>query len=335
MARKQFGAPLKTLDAMGETIIAGESYAGKMHHEALPLEKVELDIENPRQLCIVPKDIMEGVSEEDFDYERKIREIESIRSLSESIKSEGVLNPVIVYKEGDIYKLVAGERRVLASALAEMPTVPVKILPEKPDPARLAIIQWVENMEREDLSLWEKLRNIEKILVAMGGEYPYQDISPTSLGKALGYSKQRASIYLNIARGSELLKHSIQEGKLTNIKTAALIATTPDNMHSELLALAFNGLKTEGIRDYINASEQELKPSPAPSIESPKTKKIKFGQTESPKIAKDVLLAVLAIIPPVTMNSIKGAVNWDDSISINKAFRDVVRYLETKEESNA
>lgn len=335
MARKQFGAPLKTLDAMGETLVAGESYAGKNHHEVIAIEKIELDIENPRQLCIVPDDIRGGVSEEDFDFERKTKEIESIRSLSESIKSEGVLNPVIVYKEGGIYKLVAGERRVLASTLAEIPTVPVKILPEKPDPARLAVIQWVENMEREGLSLWEKIRNIEKILVAMGSEYPYQEISPTSLGKALGYSKQRASIYLNIARGSELLKHSIQEGTLSNIKTAALIATAPENMHSELLAMAFNGLKTEGIRNYLNAPKQELKKTNTPLIEESKITKIKFGETKNLRIAKEVLLAILETIHPEAMKAIKEAVNWDDTASINQAFRDVVRYLETTEANNA
>ena len=73
---------------------------------------------------------------------------ETLKSLADSIKEKGVLQPILVKKLGDEYKIVAGERRFLASQEAGLEEIPACILDEKDNDKE---IQLIENTQREDL----------------------------------------------------------------------------------------------------------------------------------------------------------------------------------------
>ncbi|MGZ9076549.1 MAG: ParB/RepB/Spo0J family partition protein, partial [Burkholderiaceae bacterium] len=75
---------------------------------------------------------------------------ESLRELAESIKAQGVMQPVLVRAVDDGYEIIAGERRVRAAALAGLHEVPV-IIKQVPDNAALAMAL-IENIQREDLN---------------------------------------------------------------------------------------------------------------------------------------------------------------------------------------
>ncbi len=75
---------------------------------------------------------------------------ETLKSLSVSIKEKGVLQPILVKKLGDEYKIVAGERRFLASQEAGLTEIPACILGDNDNEKE---IQLIENTQREDLNL--------------------------------------------------------------------------------------------------------------------------------------------------------------------------------------
>ena len=78
---------------------------------------------------------------------------EEIKELAESIKAQGMLQPVLLRPLGDRYALIAGERRCRAAHLAGFSHVPALI--GEADDQRAGILQLVENVQREDLSLME------------------------------------------------------------------------------------------------------------------------------------------------------------------------------------
>lgn len=84
---------------------------------------------------------------------RRIFQPERLSELAQSIRTNGIIQPLVVRKWGDRYQLVAGERRWRAAKLAELTQVPV-VVQEIPDD-RLLEITLIENIQREDLNAIE------------------------------------------------------------------------------------------------------------------------------------------------------------------------------------
>lgn len=117
--------------------------------------------------------------EADADQPRKNFDNEALKQLSESIKVHGVLQPIVVVKQGSNYKIVAGERRFRASKLAGKTTIPA-IVRKLSDQNRLEL-SLIENIQRSNLSVIEvatsylKLRDqfnltLEQIGQRVGGK---------------------------------------------------------------------------------------------------------------------------------------------------------------------
>ena len=105
-----------------------------------------------------------GLDRNDPLYERKLEELEKLKELAITIESSGVINPIVVYKRGEVYRVVAGERRSLASILAGKNEIEARVFNEKPKGFELKLIQWIENTAREDLTLDERIGNIREII---------------------------------------------------------------------------------------------------------------------------------------------------------------------------
>ena len=201
MAKKKtfsFGPSLQ--EGLSSTVTAASSGAGALRVEMIALHKIELDPDNPRDLVLNSSDLNSEIEKGDPQHDRKIKEKAELASMAGSITEQGVINPIVVYQHGDYYRLVAGERRTLASILGNFATIPAKILAEKPEPLKLSLLQWVENIEREDLSLWERIRNLDKIIsaYARGKGRTTDEISATELSGLLRCSIQQGTNYKSI-----------------------------------------------------------------------------------------------------------------------------------------
>lgn len=115
---------------------------------------------------------------------------ESIHSLADSIKAEGLLQPIVVTKEGAKYKIIAGERRYRAAQMAGLDSIECRILRKNPkDTYRLAVI---ENLQRENLNAIDEAKAFRKLKQ----EYGYND---GDLAKIVGKSRNYVNEILSVA----------------------------------------------------------------------------------------------------------------------------------------
>ena len=142
----------------------GNTYACELVVDLIPIDKLELDPENKRKMTLTLEDAIHGVRKNDPEYEVKREDCKKLESLSKSITEGQQINPIFVYRYGNKCRLISGERRTLASALAGKTCIIARIASQKPSSTELKILQWVENNEREDLSLAEKIESLEALL---------------------------------------------------------------------------------------------------------------------------------------------------------------------------
>ena len=208
-----------------------------------------------------------------------------------SIIAQGIINPIVVYKNGDQYRLIAGERRTLASILAKKEDIPSKVLTAKPDPLKLSLLQWIENIEREDLTLWERLRNLEKIAAAFANKQNIEitDITPTTLSTIVGCSLQQAVNYRHLINASPELKKYIKKGGIKNIEKAAFISKSSVEIQETLIQACIE----DATLSELKKLEREVLGSPKSILKGRSTMKVNFGFTTNIKVAKVILDSVL------------------------------------------
>ncbi len=110
----------------------------------------------------------------DPEQPRKKFDDRSLKELAESIKQKGLLQPIIVRKDEEFYKIISGERRFRACKLLEMEKVPciIKAVRERKE---IREIQIIENLQREDISQIERSKALrEYISIALN--IPQQEV---------------------------------------------------------------------------------------------------------------------------------------------------------------
>jgi len=128
---------------------------------------------------------------------------ESLRELSENIKVNGLIQPLVIHREGNKFVLICGERRFRAMSLIPMKEAPCFILENKTKEELMAI-QFSENQAREDLHYIDQADSI----------YGYQKLTGTSERKitaALGISKSEVHRCLMIAKLPRELKEAAKK----------------------------------------------------------------------------------------------------------------------------
>lgn len=137
---------------------------------------------------------------------RKDFDKEALESLANSIKEKGVLQPLLVRKQGDKYEIIAGERRFRASKLAGLSVVPVivKNFTDK----EVAEVALVENLIRENLSAIEEAEGLKRLM---------DDFSHTqeNLAKIVGKSRSYVANTVRLLSLPDDIKEMVRENKLS------------------------------------------------------------------------------------------------------------------------
>jgi ParB family chromosome partitioning protein len=167
-----------------------------------------------------------GAIEANPQQPRKRFDKSQIRSLSESIKVDGVLQPVVVRQNGEQYELVMGERRLQAARVAGMSTVPAIVRTVKDaDSLRLAL---VENLQRVDLNPIEVAEAYRSLIDTFG-------LSQNELAGMVGKERSSVANTLRLLSLPEEVRALIVEDKLSEGHARALLALPTE---SEQLAFA-------------------------------------------------------------------------------------------------
>ncbi len=143
---------------------------------------------------------------------------ESLRELAESIKAQGVMQPVLVRSVGDGYEIIAGERRVRAASIAGLHEVPV-IIKDVPDNAALAMAL-IENIQREDLNPLEEAHGVQRLI----REFHF---THEQAAQAIGRSRSATSNMLRLTNLAQPVQQMVLDGKLDMGHARALLALSP------------------------------------------------------------------------------------------------------------
>ena len=192
----------------------------------------------------------------DSNQPRQYFEKSSLEELSESIKTHGVLQPILVKARGENYEIIAGERRWRAAGIAGLHKIPAIV--KKPKEKETRIWALLENLQREDLNPLEEARAYQALLEKEG-------FTVQALAELL--AKPRSSL-VNVLRLLNLdvqVQKMVGEGKLSFSLAKELLRVKTPFEQRRLAEKAIQENWT--VRDLIKASSSKSSKEklPAPS----------------------------------------------------------------------
>lgn len=298
MSKKKFSLPTTISSELSDTIDHVKTNIGSLNYKVVPLDVIELDPDNPRELIISPTDLPQGPKESDPYFVKKLEEYESLSDLAETIRKYGVRNAVEIYKHGDKYRIIHGERRYLASIIAEKKEIPAKVLSEKPNDFDIRMLQLIENIQREDLTLAETLKNINQVI----DEYkthidPNVEVNSTFLKGLINRSKAQCVNILSVLQAPKEIKVAITTGKLKSLEKAAVIASCKvSEKRAELLEACLKGASLKQLRQDVSIHKLQSKStSTSKKVNRPGVygSKINLGSTQKTVIIEKLVKLVI------------------------------------------
>ncbi len=211
----------------------------------LPIEAIRRDTLQPRR---------------HFDEEK-------LRELSESIKAQGILQPVLVRKDGEGFKLIAGERRWRASQLAGLHEIPAIIRDvTEVEAFELAL---VENLQRSDLNAMEEADGYHRLVEEFG-------LTQEQVAQRVGKERSTVANALRLLGLPEDVKRMVAEGALSAGHARALLGVPrlPEmtELAAQVAARKLSVRDTEKLVQQAKAAKAGTKEASAPKKASPQVK---------------------------------------------------------------
>lgn len=166
----------------------------------------------------IEKDIFEidiDLIDTNENQPRKTFDQDSLVSLCDSIKKYGVVQPIVVRKNGTRYELIAGERRLRASKLASLTKIPCVV--KDYNDREVSEIALIENLQREDLNPIEEARAYEEIIEKY-------ELTQEEMSKIVGKSRSYIANVIRLLAFPESIRKFLEEKKLTPGQARPLLA---------------------------------------------------------------------------------------------------------------
>ncbi len=183
----------------------------------------------------------------------------ALNELSESIKVQGLIQPITVRKHGsNKYQLISGERRLRASKLAGLTHIPAYI--RTADDQQMLEMALIENIQRENLNAIEVALSFQMMIDEC-------KLKPEQLGERVGKNRTTVSNYLRLLKLPPLIQVSIRDGKISMGHARALISVEEQDkqlfIHQEILDKGLSVRKVEELVRSIHHVQVKHKTSPA------------------------------------------------------------------------
>ena len=179
------------------------------------------------------------------DQPRKNFDDDSLEELANSIKADGVIQPIVVRKVGDKYEIIAGERRFRASKLAGLEKVPIVIKNVSDRKARELAL--VENIQREDLNPIEEAISLKTLME----EYK---LTQQELSDIVGKSRSYIANNLRLLNLSDYIKEYLIRGELSPSQGRTLLSLETEEERKKYLDKLL--VKEVNIRDVEKKVKQ-------------------------------------------------------------------------------
>jgi ParB family chromosome partitioning protein len=177
---------------------------------------------------------------------------ESLAELAESIKAQGVVQPILVRPVADgLYEIIAGERRFRAAQMAGLTEVPVAVR-DVPDESALAMAL-IENIQREDLNPLEEAQGLQRLI----REFSF---THEQAAQAIGRSRSATSNLLRLLNLAAPVQEMLMDGKIDMGHARALLAVDGAAQVQLGHKIIVNGLSVREAEALVARSQGEAKP---------------------------------------------------------------------------
>ncbi|MBQ5910861.1 MAG: ParB/RepB/Spo0J family partition protein [Clostridia bacterium] len=163
--------------------------------------------------------------------------------LCESIKENGILQPLIVRISGGKYLLIAGERRLKAAKMAGLKRVPCVI--KKADDLTADCFTIIENLLRRDLSVFEEAEGINRLINVYG-------LSQGEIAEKIGIAQSTLSNKLRLLKLDTALRERITAARLTERHARALLRIPEEKRNETLDYIIAKQLTLSETEEYID-----------------------------------------------------------------------------------
>lgn len=206
-------------------------------------------------------------------------EPESLQELADSIKEQGVIQPIVVRPlNAGGYEIIAGERRWRASQLAGLSEVPAVI--KELDDKAAAAVSLIENIQREDLNPLEESRALQRLI----DEF---DMTHQQVADAVSRSRTSVTNLLRLRDLNEDVKNLVDERKLDMGHARALLALNGSEQSHIAHKVADKGLSVRETEQLVRKI-LDPKPKKSPVKEDPDIKRLQEQLSERLAAAVDV-----------------------------------------------
>jgi len=181
---------------------------------------------------------------------------DKIQELAQSIRTNGVVQPIVVRRHGGRYQIVAGERRWRASQVAELRKIPAFI--REVSDEKLLELALVENIQRQELNPIEEANAYRKLIENIG-------LTQEQVAERVGKDRTVVSTSMRLLRLAEDIQRFIEEGKLTAGHGRALLTTEDPKVRREVANFAVdNAWSVREIERAIKRIAAGIRPHGSP-----------------------------------------------------------------------
>ena len=229
---------------------------------------------------------------------RQVFTEEAITELAESIKAQGLIQPIAVrpLKGSGMYEIIAGERRYRASKLAGLTEIPVYVH-DVDDKAALAMAL-VENLQREDLNALEEARGIERLIEEF-------KLTHEQASEILGRSRSAITNLLRLLQCTPLVQKALTQGAIEAGHARAMLSLPESAQRALLKTIELEALSVREVEQRV-----KLLGFQSPEIASHDSKhqqKEKPARLSSDWLSMQNRLAESLGLPAVLLSKRKGA----------------------------
>ena len=177
----------------------------------------------------------------DENQPRRKFDEEQLNALANSIRENGVIQPIVVVKEGKKYKIVAGERRWRASKIAGIEKIPAIV--RTLDAQKRLELSLIENVQRQDLNPIEVATVYAKFRTQF-------NLTNAEISKRVGKSESAIVNTTRLLNLPENAKHAMVEHKLSEGQMRPLVTLTPEQIDAVLPKIIEEGWSARKVEQY-------------------------------------------------------------------------------------
>lgn len=174
---------------------------------------------------------------------------EALEELADSIRAQGVMQPIVVRSLGeDSYEIIAGERRWRASQLAGLETIPALIRNVSDESAMAMAL--IENIQREDLNAMEEAQALIRLQEEFG-------LTQQQIAQAVGKSRSSVANFLRLTALTEEVQKLLEHGDLEMGHAKVLLGLEGDRQIEAARQAVARGMSVRQIEDLVKRMQHE------------------------------------------------------------------------------